>query len=62
MIAYTCVRSAVVPACGNIKGRLRFIKYPRKRLAMVGTPYHRVCPANFLIPLKGFGIFYKCNP
>ena len=29
-----------------------FIKYPRKRLAMVGTPYHNVCPANFLILLN----------
>jgi len=26
MIAYTCVRSAVVPACEKINGRLRFIR------------------------------------
>ena len=26
MMAYTCVRSAVVPACEKINGRLRFIR------------------------------------
>ena len=36
-----------------------FSAYPKKRLAMVGTPYHNVCPANFLILLNAIYLVGK---
>lgn len=36
-----------------------FSAYPKKRLAMVGTPYHNVCPANFLILLNAIFLVRK---
>ena len=51
-MAYTWVRSAVTAGCANKKGSAMFIRYPRNLLAMVGNPYHNVCPASFFMPLN----------
>ena len=54
--AYTCVILAVLAGL-YIQNNNILSAYPRNRLAIVGRPYQSVCPANFLIPLKG--LVYK---
>jgi hypothetical protein len=50
--AYTCVMSAVTDGPYHLNRKIERI-YPKNRLAMVGTPYHNVCPASFFTLLNG---------
>jgi hypothetical protein len=49
--AYTWVMSAVTVGPYHLNKNIERI-YPKNRLAIVGTPYHNVCPASFFTLLN----------